>query len=389
MYAERLGHLFVANGTTGADKKRAILLSEIGDDTYKLLSSLLAPTKPGEKSFNDLVTVLKNHFSPMSSEIMERFKFNTRFRIPGESIATYVSELRSTAKNCNYGDTLKTMLRDQIMCGVNGTVIHHRLLAEKDLDFKKAMEVDQGMETAATNVQKLTDTKQNSHAVNDQEHIHQTGTKAKSCYHCGNPGHYATTCKYKDTVCRNCGKLGHLQKVCHSNSQQKSASKNKKGIYSVEEKAEVDENPVDEETLFNINTSTGKTTPWNVVVYINNVPVSMQIDTGASVSIMSETTFKEYWPTQSSSPSQIRLCSYSGESIAVVGSLQVNVVYISQTHTLPLVTVKGSGPTLMGRNWLQVLSLDWQETFHLHNASNSTHSLHSVLEKHPEKDLVP
>ena len=123
MYVERLGHLFVANGITSADKKRAILLSVIGDGTYKLLSSLLAPTKPGEKSFDDLVTVLKNHFSPVPSEIMERFKFNTRFRKPGESIATYVSELRSIAKNCNYGDTLETMLRNRIVCGVNDTVI--------------------------------------------------------------------------------------------------------------------------------------------------------------------------------------------------------------------------------------------------------------------------
>ena len=37
---ERLGHLFVANGITGADKRHAILLSVIGDSTYKLLSSL-------------------------------------------------------------------------------------------------------------------------------------------------------------------------------------------------------------------------------------------------------------------------------------------------------------------------------------------------------------
>ena len=147
------------------------------------------------------------------------------------------------------------------MCGVNDTVIQCRLLAEKDLDFKKAMEVAQGMESTVTNVRKLTDTKQNRHVVNDQEPTHQIGTKAKSCYRCGNPGHYATTYKYKDTVCRNCGKFGHLQKVCRCKSQQKSASKDKKGIHSVEEKAEVDENPVDEEAFFNINTSTGKTTP--------------------------------------------------------------------------------------------------------------------------------
>jgi len=69
----------VANGITGADKKRAILLSVIGDGTYKVLSSLLAPDKPGGKSFNDLVTVLKNHFCPVQSEIMERFKFNSHF----------------------------------------------------------------------------------------------------------------------------------------------------------------------------------------------------------------------------------------------------------------------------------------------------------------------
>jgi len=75
MYVEHLGHLFVANGITGADKKRAILLSMIGNGTYtilKVLSSLLTPDKPGKKSFDNLVTVLKNHFCPIQSEIMER-----------------------------------------------------------------------------------------------------------------------------------------------------------------------------------------------------------------------------------------------------------------------------------------------------------------------------
>jgi len=75
------------------------------------------------------------------------------------------------------------MLQDQIVCGVNDTAgIQHRLLAEKDLNFKKAMEVAQGMESAATNVQRLMDNKQSSHADNEREPIHQIGTKTKSCY---------------------------------------------------------------------------------------------------------------------------------------------------------------------------------------------------------------
>ena len=43
MCVERLGHLFVVNGITTAEKKCATLLSMIGDGTYKLLSSLLSP----------------------------------------------------------------------------------------------------------------------------------------------------------------------------------------------------------------------------------------------------------------------------------------------------------------------------------------------------------
>jgi len=83
MYVERLGHFFVANGITTAEKKCATLLSVIGDSTYKLLSSLLYPDKPGGKSFDELVTVLKDHFSPVPSEIMKHFNFNTRFHKQG------------------------------------------------------------------------------------------------------------------------------------------------------------------------------------------------------------------------------------------------------------------------------------------------------------------
>jgi len=37
-------------------------------------------------------------------------------------------------------------------------ITQRRLLAEKELTFKKAMKIAQGMESAATNVSKLTDT---------------------------------------------------------------------------------------------------------------------------------------------------------------------------------------------------------------------------------------
>ena len=150
-----MGHVFITNGITEEAKKRAVFLSVIGPSNYKLLSSLLAPDKPGDKEYKALVDKLSEHFTPAPSKIVERFKFHTRFRKPGESVTAFVSELRSIAKSCNFGDTLETMLRDRIVCGINDSIIQRLLLAEKGLSFKTALELAQGMESAAKNVREL------------------------------------------------------------------------------------------------------------------------------------------------------------------------------------------------------------------------------------------
>ena len=207
---------------------------------------------------------LSEHFTPAPSEIVERFKFHKRFRKPEESVTAFVSELRSIAKYCNFGDTLETMLRDRIVCGINDAVIQRQLLSEKELTFSKALEVAQGMESAAKNVKELSiPNKQDvSSTVGPstafQESVHQVtanpASKAQqTCYRCGKPGHYAPSCKYKETVCNKCGKVGHLQKVCRSkwtiNAKAPSTIVNS-----------VQEDTTDKYQLLNI-TTVGKATP--------------------------------------------------------------------------------------------------------------------------------
>lgn len=121
--------------------KRAVLLTVIGPATYKTLSNLVAPSQPGEKLYKDLVKALADHFNPTPSEIVERFKFNSRWRKPGESVSTFLAELHAIAAYCNFGDTLEVMLRDRIVCGINDSAIQKRLLAETKLTFKQAIEI--------------------------------------------------------------------------------------------------------------------------------------------------------------------------------------------------------------------------------------------------------
>ena len=79
-YVERLEQYLIANGVENANKKHAIFLSTIGPQAYKLLSSLVAPAAPGEKTYEELVQAMTDHHSPTPSEIVQRYRFHTRFR---------------------------------------------------------------------------------------------------------------------------------------------------------------------------------------------------------------------------------------------------------------------------------------------------------------------
>ena len=57
-YVERLEHFFAANGIKEDDRKLSVFLSVIGPNAYKLLQSVISPKKPGEKTFQELVTAM-------------------------------------------------------------------------------------------------------------------------------------------------------------------------------------------------------------------------------------------------------------------------------------------------------------------------------------------
>ena len=175
--------------------------------------------------------------------IVQRYKFNTRTRAAGESIATYVAALRELAQYCEYRDTLLDMLRDRLVCGVNHKGITNRLLAEKELTFDKALEVAQAMESAERDTQQLQST-----LTQHTQEVHHSTTLQKpkkqptanpnqgaspriACYRCGGH-HLASNCKFKEAVCHACRKRGHIVRVCRSKGIQKRPPKK---TYYVEE----------------------------------------------------------------------------------------------------------------------------------------------------------
>ena len=88
----------------------------------------------------------------------------------------------------------------------------------------------------------------------------------------------------------------------------------------------------------------------------------MELDTvtGASYSLIREHTFQSIWPEKDGlvlQESSVKLHTYMGEQVAVVGHIIVSVNCNNQTVELQLLVVKGKGPSLFDRNLLNAIKL--------------------------------
>ena len=118
------------------------------------------------------------------------------------------------AQFCNFGESLDTMLRDRLVCGINDEAIQCCLLMEATSNLKKAFRVAQGMATASQNVHKMQGIPQAaSSLVQSSEEVHAVSHKRNEfvCYRCGQRGHGLAQCSFRSAQCHKCGKLGHIK----------------------------------------------------------------------------------------------------------------------------------------------------------------------------------
>ena len=92
-----------------------------------------------------------------------------------------------------------------------------------------------------------------------------------------------------------------------------------------------------------------------MVVKINGVPFKMEIDTGPGVTIMQEEIFLKHWPTARIHPSALRLRTWTGAPVAILGYAVVQVNFKGRQQTLALHVGSGKGPLLLGRVWFRAL----------------------------------
>ncbi|KAL1426828.1 hypothetical protein MTO96_017970 [Rhipicephalus appendiculatus] len=98
--------------------------------------------------------------------------------------------------------------------------------------------------------------------------------------------------------------------------------------------------------------------PYRVEVSVNGTSLIMELDTRASVAVVSEETFRRTFPLCRLEPSSVMLKGYTGELSPVQGSLPATVRLGNHECRDVLYVVPGCCPFLMGRGWMKGLGIE-------------------------------
>ncbi|XP_022833967.1 uncharacterized protein K02A2.6-like [Spodoptera litura] len=330
------------------EKARSIFLSQCGKDTYSLIVSLLVPKRPTEVPFKDILAVLDQFYEPELNEILQAGKFHTRTQADGEGVQEFVAAIGLLGAKCNFID-LKRQLRDRLVLGVRDQRLRRELLKTKNLTYETAVQLCLNHQAIVQDIypdSKLC-TKQTH--LDGAEAMDIDKISAAGCRHCARHHKEGERCPFIRARCFYCKRLGHIASACDRKSKKQ------------HQVADVTEEPNagKVENMMGVYVCSERhAPPIQAELTINGAAVTMEVDSGASRTIISAATYRHLWikppPLR---PTNVKLVTYSREALQVLGFTYVQVTLGNKEAQCELFVVSGEGPSLLGRSWFKALDL--------------------------------
>ncbi|XP_063631390.1 uncharacterized protein LOC134802687 [Cydia splendana] len=261
IFKSRLTKFFLVNSISEAEKKSAITITHLSDESYRLVRNLAYPKEIDSLTYDALVLLLDEHFKQKQCTFADKAKFFGAMKSAGETLSEWAARLRGLASYCDFGSALETNLRDRFVLGLGSGSVRDKLFEQKpsSLTFAKALELAEQTESARE--AKLTTIKEEPVFRAQTEGGYRGGARGarggranasgsgqrdprstpEQCTVCGMKNHTEINCRYKSYKCQKCGKKGHLKKVCaesarvHNVSVGESSSLNRSEVDDCEE----------------------------------------------------------------------------------------------------------------------------------------------------------
>nr|XP_003708371.1 PREDICTED: uncharacterized protein K02A2.6-like [Megachile rotundata] len=405
-WVKRLEGAFSIFNVTSEDSRKQYLLHYMGPEPYDILCDRLAPNEPTSKTYQELVSLMKQYYNPAPLEIAENFRFHQRKQQEGESVQEFLTALQKLAINCNFGTYLDTALRNQFTFGLRSERIQNRLLETKNLTIHIALETAIGMELSAKDAaeihQKPTISAINSKiqknrnsAKNTNNNISKNYTNSNTnprnrnsipnaivnktgyCYRCGSTKHYANKCDKINIICNLCKTKGHMMKMCMKAKRVHNADTN-----YLETELEKVEDIFENIYLLECEQAIHRD-KFFTTLRVDGKLVKFEVDSGAAVTIMSINTFKTLFANRELWNTHLKLITYCGKELQVIGYITCKVEYNTKIYKLNIYIIEGGKNTLIGREWIRQLHLNlWNSNVNSIQNYTSEQLFHNLLSKY-------
>ena len=282
----------------------AILLHVAGPDAQDIYQTFTfaAPTDEQPDPRNDVEVVLKQfgtYCNPRRNTVYERHRFWSRDQADGETIDQWVTELKTRAASCEFGDQRDLLIRDKIVFGIRDERIKERLLRESGLTLTKALDLCRAAEATKEQVQAMNKEAPQIpiRAIRGAQHPRRGKADAKPtarilendkpfkakqspCRYCGG-FHQPRQCPAYGKTCSACYKKNHLAKVCLQ------AARQTKQVALLQD--DDDTSSDDAEGLFLAPIFVGRirdTDEWTERLDLGCTQVDFKLDTGAHANVL-------------------------------------------------------------------------------------------------------
>ena len=269
----------------------ALFLHTIGDNALKIYNGF---TFPNEENITvaDIIAKFNTFVVGETNETYERFLFNKRNQLEGESFETFLAAIHSLVKTCNYCENcIDSILRDRIVLGIRDTTTQTALLKERNLTLQTCIDTCKAAENAVAQGKDLRPDVVNKvssrrHKSSRQSRQSKPAPKPLHCKFCGNTHVMKREeCPAWGKLCSKCGQSNHFPVKCPN-------SKYRPRVHKVQhDDSNTDSETSDEEWIKVVHSKdhkSSKEVKCRLLVGPSRTEVAFQIDTGASVNILPE-----------------------------------------------------------------------------------------------------
>ena len=309
---------------SGADKQEeatqcAIFLHTIGEEALEVYDTF-SFTEEQKDKLVPIIEKFEAYCSPKKNTTYERYIFNSCTQ-NGRTIDAFVTDLRSKAKTCEFGDLQDSLIRDRIVCGIDDNNTRERLRRNNALTLEKAIDAVRAAETSKTQTQELNNS--DRRLTNPKYPVKGTRSgyrRSSPCIRCGT-NHDLGQCPAFGQTCLKCQGKNHYAKMCFS---KKPKDPNPQKLHDVQQTDPNEDSSPDD--LFIGETDALNKPPGNelfVALQVNGEDIRFKIDTGAQCNVISEHTFAKFAIKPALRRTNTKLTAYGGTRVPIKGKCQM------------------------------------------------------------------